>query len=347
MFVCARDIVARTSDFDVLSQNMTLRPWQWEMLHAFDDRTSLGAIARRIGVDLGSITDSLSALEQHGLIKIRTVTREEFRRVFELQPPSSAPRPRDDDDEVEAPRPRLSIEPARSKPAPNSTEPLSVRLEQLRAKAEQAQQQRPPSADTVPFLAQAATPEVIAPPAQVPTVPPPAAWQNPAADTTVAATLAAFAEPVAAAEPAVAPAPPDHHVEEEPQAADVPAFDAKLADLHAEIAEQQAETLAPPVPAPPKPDAFAAFAEALSARTEEPPPVLEVPERAYVGTNGNSNGNGHASVHTAIAFSLAAEPAPRATLSPDAIEFTVDRGLNVIDPPSQPDAEPPKKPLQY
>jgi len=102
MFVCARDIVARTSDFDILAQNMTLRPWQWEMLHSFDDRTSLGAIARRIGVDLASITESLSALEQHGLIKIRTVTREEYRRVFEMASPGTvAPAPHgvDDDDD--------------------------------------------------------------------------------------------------------------------------------------------------------------------------------------------------------------------------------------------------------
>ena len=155
MFVCARDIVARTPDFDILAQNMTLRPWQWEMLHSFDDHTSLGAIARRIGVDLASITDSLSALEQHGLIKIRTVTREEYRRVFEMAAPGTTV-PSGPDEEEEAPAARAPIEPLpQLKPVPATGEPLSVRLEALRAKAEQAQAQRPAPADAVPFQAQA------------------------------------------------------------------------------------------------------------------------------------------------------------------------------------------------
>jgi hypothetical protein len=336
MFVCARDIVARTPDFDVLASNMTLRPWQWEMLHAFDDRTSLGAIARRIGVDLTSITESLSALEQHGLIKIRTVTREEYRRVFEMISASTtAPDVLDDDEDVVRPvaaKPAPPVEGApQAKPVPPTGEPLSVRLEALRAKAEQAQAQRPPSADTVPFQAQAA-PIVVDEPQPTPI------------DTAEVATHTAAVE--------LAQAPPE-------PVPDTSVFKSKLADLKARLDE----SLAKPADAPPSPadapspvaaasdvamppitlpsDAFADLSESLAAEEvemldragvdDDAPLSVPIPTAmdaappssapGYVSTNGSSNGNGVN--HGPIAFSLQGESAPKPALSPDAIEFSL------------------------
>jgi hypothetical protein len=362
MFVCARDIVARTPDFDILAANMTLRPWQWEMLHAFDDRTSLGAIARRIGVDLGSITDSLSALEQHGLIKIRTVTREEYRRVFEqISPNTSAPDVLDEDEEIV--RPVASKAPPvegapQAKPVPPTGEPLSVRLEALRAKAEQAQAQRPPSADTAPFQAHA-EPIVVDEPAPTP-------MEN-----------AEVATHTAAVE--IAQAPPE-------PVPDTAVFKSKLADLKARLDESLAPAPAaaapgvePPAPAPAVApvtrDAFADLSESLAAEElhvehsagvdddapltipkgstfDGPPTTLE---RNYATTingssngvangssNGstNGNGNGNGASHGPIAFSLSGESA-KAALSPDAIEFSLGGSAT-------PDAEPPKPPpLKY
>jgi hypothetical protein len=359
MFVCARDIVARTPDFDVLAANMTLRPWQWEMLHSFDDRTSLGAIARRIGVDLGSITDSLSALEQHGLIKIRTVTREEYRRVFEqISPNTSAPDVLDEDEEIVRPvavkAPPVEGAP-QAKPVPPTGEPLSVRLEALRAKAEQAQAQRPPSADTAPFQAHA-EPITVDEPAPTPL------------ENAEVATHTVAVE--------IAQAPPE-------PAPDTAVFKSKLADLKARLDESLAvppvaaaePAIEPPAPAPAAApvtrDAFADLSESLAAEElhversagvdddapltipkgstfDGPPTTLE---RNYATTiNGSSNGlsngstngasNGNGTSHGPIAFSLSSESA-KTTLSPDAIEFSLGGG------PS-PDAEPPKPPpLKY
>jgi hypothetical protein len=328
MFVCARDIVARTSDFDILAQNMTLRPWQWEMLHSFDDRTSLGAIARRIGVDLASITESLSALEQHGLIKIRTVTREEYRRVFEMASPGTvAPAPHgvDDDDDfpvakaapVETPAPRL-------KPVPPTGEPLSVRLEALRAKAEQAQAQRPPAIDTVPF-------------------------QGQAAPTTIEIDTAEMATKSAAVEIAQAP----------PEPAPAAGFGTQLADLKARLDEVLVPAAEPEAEAPPAAPAsqplsrggLADFTDALTGHSTETvaeapaapapaPPAPEPVEEKYAPPAATSvNGNGTAA-HPTIAFSLAGEPPPKPKLSPDAIEFSLGG--------TTPDTETPKPPpLKY
>jgi hypothetical protein len=337
MFVCARDIVARTPDFDILTQNMTLRPWQWEMLHSFDDHTSLGAIARRIGVDLASITESLSALEQHGLIKIRTVTREEYRRVFEMtQPGQGAPSAPDDEDD--APVGRAPVETVQLKPIPSTGEPLSVRLEALRAKAEQAQAARPPSADTVPFQGQAAPP-----------APPPAA--PPVTPTPTAAEIDIAASMVSSAAVSAAQAPP-----EPPPAAD--GFSSKLADLKARLDQALAPPVETPTVEPPKaadPEAeepaparggLADFTDALAgpvAPAESPAPVYETAPAAKLETNyapvtTNGNGTPHT---TTIAFSLSNEPAPKPALSPDAIEFS-------LGGPSSTDDTPPKlPPLKY
>jgi hypothetical protein len=358
MFVCARDIVARTPDFDVLAANMTLRPWQWEMLHSFDDRTSLGAIARRIGVDLGSITDSLSALEQHGLIKIRTVTREEYRRVFEqISPNTSAPDVLDEDEEIVRPvavkAPPVEGAP-QAKPVPPTGEPLSVRLEALRAKAEQAQAQRPPSADTAPFQAHA-EPITVDEPAPTPL------------ENAEVATHTVAVE--------IAQAPPE-------PAPDTAVFKSKLADLKARLDESlatppvaaAAPPVEPPAPAPavaPR-DAFADLSESLAAEElhveksagvdddapltipkgstfDGPPTTLE---RNYAttingssngvangSTNGNGTSNGHGTSHGPIAFSLSSDSAK--PLSPDAIEFSLGGSPT-------PDAEAPKPPpLKY
>jgi len=339
MFVCARDIVARTSDFDILAQNMTLRPWQWEMLHSFDDRTSLGAIARRIGVDLASITESLSALEQHGLIKIRTVTREEYRRVFEMAGPgTTAPAAHgvDDEDDVPAAKAAPVETPApQAKPVPPTGEPLSVRLEALRAKAEQAQAQRPPAIDTVPFQAQAAP-------------------------TTIEVETAELAANSAAVEAAQAPPEPLPSV----------GFGSQLADLKARLDEalappptpepppakapRAARTEAPrsaPAEQPPSRGGLADFTDALTghstevveepvAAAPEPAPAPEPVEEPYAAPAASSlNGNGLGG-HQTIEFSLAGEPAPKPKLSPDAIEFSLGG--------TTPDADPPKPPpLKY
>jgi hypothetical protein len=337
MFVCARDIVARTPDFDILAQNMTLRPWQWEMLHSFDDHTSLGAIARRIGVDLASITDSLSALEQHGLIKIRTVTREEYRRVFEMAAPGTTV-PSGPDDEEEAPAARAPIEPLpQLKPVPATGEPLSVRLEALRAKAEQAQAQRPAPADAVPFQAQAAPAASVAPPpAPPPTVPEPSVAQLETAElmTTSAAVEAAQAPP------------------EPPPSAD--GFSSKLADLKARLDEALSKPEPPKVetPEPLSRGDLADFTDALSGNAPE---AVTSPDTAesYAHTSEiveevepdyapASSLNGNSGFHQTIAFSLTSDPAPKPKLSPDAIEFSLGGAAPESDSP------PPKPPpLKY
>jgi hypothetical protein len=341
MFVCARDIVARTPDFDILAQNMTLRPWQWEMLHSFDDHTSLGAIARRIGVDLASITESLSALEQHGLIKIRTVTREEYRRVFEMAaPPAATPYGPDEDDDVPAARP--PVEPtSQLKPVPATGEPLSVRLEALRAKAEQAQSQRPAPADAVPFQAQAAPAAPVAPPPAAPSAPVP----MPSLAQIETAELMTSSAAVEAAQ-----APP-----EPPPSAD--GFSSKLADLKARLDE----ALSKPVEAPPAAEpevkeperargGLADFTDALSGNAQEiaaspdtaeayahTPEPVEVAEPDYAPVT-SLNGNSH---HETIAFSLTSDLAPKAALSPDAIEFSLG------GPTPEPEAPPKPPPLKY
>lgn len=337
MFVCARDIVARTPDFDILAQNMTLRPWQWEMLHSFDDHTSLGAIARRIGVDLASITESLSALEQHGLIKIRTVTREEYRRVFEMtQPGSGGPAALDDEDD--APAGRAPVEPVPLRPIPSTGEPLSVRLEALRAKAEQAQAQRPPSADTVPFQGQAAP---TAPPAAPPTV----------TATPTTAEIDMAASMVSSAAVSAAQAPP-----EPPPSAD--GFSSKLADLKARLDQ----ALAPPVEMPPieppksaepaheEPAAphggLADFTDALAGPVSAPEIAAPVYETAAPAAKLETNyapvtTNGHSTPHNAtIAFSLSNEPPAKPALGADAIEFS-------LGGPSPDDGQPKPPPLKY
>jgi hypothetical protein len=332
MFVCARDIVARTPDFDILAQNMTLRPWQWEMLHSFDDHTSLGAIARRIGVDLASITDSLSALEQHGLIKIRTVTREEYRRVFEMAAPGTTV-PSGPDEEEEAPAARAPIEPLpQLKPVPATGEPLSVRLEALRAKAEQAQAQRPAPADAVPFQAQAAP--VAPPPAPPPPMPEPSVAQLETAELMVTS---------AAVEAAQAPPEP-------PPSAD--GFSSKLADLKARLDEALSRPEPPPVETPEPPSGgLADFTDALSGNAPEPaatpdtaesyahaPEIAEAAEPDYAPA---SSLNGNSGFHQTIAFSLTSDPAPKPKLSPDAIEFSLGGAA------AEPDSPPKPPPLKY
>jgi hypothetical protein len=334
MFVCARDIVARTPDFDILAQNMTLRPWQWEMLHSFDDHTSLGAIARRIGVDLASITDSLSALEQHGLIKIRTVTREEYRRVFEMAAPGTTV-PSGPDEEEEAPAARAPIEPLpQLKPVPATGEPLSVRLEALRAKAEQAQAQRPAPADAVPFQAQAAP--VAPPPAPPPPMPEPSVAQLETAELMVTS---------AAVEAAQAPPEP-------PPSAD--GFSSKLADLKARLDEALSKPEPPKIetPEPPSRGGLADFTDALSGNAPEPeaspdtaesyahtPELGEAVEPDYAPA---SSLNGNSGFHPTIAFSLTSDPAPKPKLSPDAIEFSLGGAA------AEPDSPAPKPPpLKY
>jgi len=336
MFVCARDIVARTPDFDILAQNMTLRPWQWEMLHSFDDRTSLGAIARRIGVDLASITESLSALEQHGLIKIRTVTREEYRRVFEMAGPGTiAPAAHgvDDEDELPAAKAAPVETPApQPKPVPSSAEPLSVRLEALRAKAEQAQAQRPPPIDTVPFQAQAAP-------------------------TTIEIDTAAMGVNSAAVEATQAPPEPMPGAGFGSQIADLKArLDEALAPPPAAEAPRAAPTEAPlsaPAEQPPSRGGLADFTDALTGHSTEvvaeapvaepepaPAPPLPEPVAETYAAPAATSVNGNGATHSTIEFSLAGEPAPKPKLSPDAIEFSL--GGNTPDP------EPPKPPpLKY
>ena len=251
------------------------------------------------------------------------MTREEYRRVFEMAGPgTTAPAAHgvDDEDDVPAAKAAPVETPApQAKPVPPTGEPLSVRLEALRAKAEQAQAQRPPAIDTVPFQAQAAP-------------------------TTIEVETAELAANSAAVEAAQAPPEPLPSV----------GFGSQLADLKARLDEALAP---PPTPEPPPAKApRAARTEApRSAPAEQPPSrggladftdaltglrnrralIEDLAAPAASSLNGNGLGG-----HQTIEFSLAGEPAPKPKLSPDAIEFSLGG--------TTPDADPPKPPpLKY
>jgi hypothetical protein len=80
VLVCGKDMVGRVSDFDQRAQSLTLRPWQWEFLLSLDGRTVLFDIARRMGLEIEIITEAVRFFHEQGLIVVRAVNLEEYRR---------------------------------------------------------------------------------------------------------------------------------------------------------------------------------------------------------------------------------------------------------------------------
>jgi hypothetical protein len=87
MLISGRDVANRTDDFEKLAGSHELRPWQWEFLLALDGRTSLGEIARKLGIEMPVVAEIVTWFDEQGLTAIRTVPFEEYRQAKAAEKP--------------------------------------------------------------------------------------------------------------------------------------------------------------------------------------------------------------------------------------------------------------------
>jgi hypothetical protein len=87
MLISGRDVVQRTDGFEKAAGSQQLRPWQWELLLALDGRTPLGEIARKLGIEMPVIAETVTWFGEQGLTTIRTVGFDEYRQAKVAEKP--------------------------------------------------------------------------------------------------------------------------------------------------------------------------------------------------------------------------------------------------------------------
>ncbi|HTV73269.1 MAG TPA: hypothetical protein VME66_06175 [Candidatus Acidoferrales bacterium] len=85
MNISGRDLVKRTDDFEARAAGHELRPWQWDFVYAVDGRTTLGEVARKLGIEMPLAIELVVWLNEQGLTTVRKVSFEEYRRVKNAQ----------------------------------------------------------------------------------------------------------------------------------------------------------------------------------------------------------------------------------------------------------------------
>jgi hypothetical protein len=91
VLVCGKDLICRVAEFEKRVEAVSLRPWQWELLLAFDGQASLAEVAREAGIDMPIACDAVRSLHEQGLVFISTMRIEEYRRG--AAPPIALPLP--------------------------------------------------------------------------------------------------------------------------------------------------------------------------------------------------------------------------------------------------------------
>jgi hypothetical protein len=79
MNVVGLDVVAQNDNFDSVADHVELRPWQWELLHAFDGRTELRAVAAHCGIELADALAAVEEAQAAGLVHVVTLSLAGYR----------------------------------------------------------------------------------------------------------------------------------------------------------------------------------------------------------------------------------------------------------------------------
>ncbi|GAC1566657.1 MAG: hypothetical protein NVS2B3_00650 [Vulcanimicrobiaceae bacterium] len=79
MTLTSFDTVMRTRDFEARAAELSLRPWQWDVIVAVDGRMRLGELARTCSIDLQSAIDVLTQAHALGLVELVVLPLDHYR----------------------------------------------------------------------------------------------------------------------------------------------------------------------------------------------------------------------------------------------------------------------------